>query len=488
MLVEKLYKATNLCKSIGVKYNLVFDYHYDLQTPRQIMLYWINQRYDQKRRYYHQIALKAARDRAIYEGLSIILATDKDTDDAIRIIRSSEKDSETIPKLRKRFNLTEFQAGVILDYKLRTLQKMDIKEIYRKRDDAIAEYKKYRKLLSSDNAIKEAIRQDLLEGKKKYGRSRNAKLRNIKASLLGDPDEKKYVVYNNDFYYCFTDPADLEKIVPKIDNRYRMVEIRNTDNVLVFDKSGIMKVLNGYAFNINATGITMATLGVSNVASIIADNPEANYDQVAMITEQGYGKVMELSEVMKSTKTRVITLNSEDHLIAVLPMNRGYHPDSIIGMVQDDKMYYVKLVDFPVYKRSSSGNRMVKVKNLALTNAIYLDATDNPDYMLLYGESGYVKLLDTAYLSFSKKGNNAISLQGKRINGAILLRGSEDTAKLFMNRKGSAEMDIKMQIGKMVRFQITTTGEEQKFKMSTSIGSPTKILRVLKNEWYAFCN
>lgn len=484
VLAEKLYKSTSLAKTVGVKYNLIFDNQPGVRTPREILLLWINQRYDQKRRYYHQLVLTAARDRAIYEALATILGSKDAMDKAINIIRNSANDEERIANLRKAFDFTELQAKAIGDMRLKNLQKLDVKETIAKRDQAIADYKHYRKLLGDDGAIKEAVRKELEEGMKKYGRPRMSKLKNLKGGTIGEPNEVKYILYNNDFYYCFTEVEQLKTIWPKIDNKYKMVQVKNGDNVLVFDSNGILKILNGYAFNPNDTGISMVTIGASDVISIMTDTPGKGYDNVVMVTEQGYGKQMELTEVTKSVKSRIINLNTSDKLAAVIPVKGECHPDSIVGMICEDKMYYLRVEDFPVYKRTSAGNRMIKnVDNLKIAHAIYFDATENADYMLIYGESGYMKLLDTTFLSFAKRGNNTISLQGKRIVGATLLHTAEDYVDLYFGAE-PCRMEIRVQIGKMVKFSNVTTGEEQKFKMSTSIGTPVKVLKLNKYDWY----
>lgn len=487
VLAEKLYKSTSLGKTVGVKYSLIFDNRPGIRTPREIMLLWINQRYDQKRRFYHQMVLKSAKDRAMYDALVTILSSVKNQDKAIGIIRGSKNDSESIPRLREAFDLTEFQARVIADMKLRTLQQMDIQDTIQRRDAAIADYKKYRKLLADENAIKEAVKDELKEGMKKYGRPRIAKLRNLKGDGLGLPDVEKYVLYNRDYYFCFNDPKQLQDIWPKIDNRYRMVQMRNGDNVLVFGRNGMLKILNGYAFSVNSNGISMSTIGMTDVASIVADSPgKDGLDSIIVVTEQGYGKRMDLVEATKSVKSKIINLNSGDALAAVVPMSSNHDSDSIVGMFCGDTMYYLKADDFPVYKRSSAGNRMIKnVPDLQISNAAFFGASDVADYVLIYGESGYIKLLDTQFLSFAKRGNNTVSLQGKRIIGATLLHGTDDTVEMYLSTLPDCRTEVNLQIGKMVRFNIPKTGEEQKFRMSTSIGSPVKVLKVGKNEWYA---
>ena len=481
VLAEKLYKCTSLQKVIGVKYSLIFNYTPDNATPREILLKWINQRYDQKRRYYQQMVLKAAKDRARYEALGMILATPDATDKAIAIIRKSKNDDESIKGLRKEFNLTDYQARCIISIPLKSLQKMDVEDIKEKRKQAIADYKQYRTLLSDDTAIKDAIKDELKQGMKKYGRKRQAILKN-EEGVLSAPDQAKYVVYNQETYFCTDDPNKIPDFLDKINNTFKMVTLRNEDNVYLFMKNGQMKTLNGYAFNLSTSGIDMHQLGVSDVVSILSTTSMKGFDSVALITDQGYGKQMTVAKDLTIlTKGRIMNINSGDFLADVVPVKGNGHSESIIGIVHGDTMYYLKADEFPRYRASSAGNRMVKnVEDLHVSRLIYFDATDSPDYMLIYGESGYLKFLDAAYLAFSKRGNNTISLFGKKIIGAVFLHGVEDDLRLY---NAAGLLELKVQIGKVVKF-VASTGEEQKFKMTTSIGNPTKVLKLNKNDWY----
>ena len=484
VLAEKLYKLTSLAKSIGVRYNLVFEQQPVCMTPRQIMLTWITQRYDQKRRYYQQIVLKAAKDRTIYDALATILSNNDLLDKVIAIVRGSNVDDESVAKLRKLCNFTDFQARTILDIRLRTLQHMDIKKVLAARDEAIATYKKYRRLLASDNAIKDAVRDELKEGLRKYGKPRRARIINLKGNALGDPDEEKTIFYNEGFYFC-VEGHDLSAVSKFIDSSFRMVTLKNSNSVLVFDRKGMLKILNGYAFNLNEGGVAMATLGIdSPVVSILpSDGP---YDCVAMVTAHGYGKLMDMVEVTKSVKSRVITLNEGDVLADVIPIRSGAHADSLVGMIQGDKMYYLHVYDLPKYKRSSAGNRIVKnIGDAPIERMVTLEATDDADYLLVYGESGYIKILDCNFLSFAKRANNTISLNGKHILGAVVIHGANDDLTLYLADAKPYRFDIKLQIGNMIKFTLGS-GEEHRFKMSTSIGNPVKCIKAKQNTWYSF--
>lgn len=480
-LAEKLYKCTSLSAVIGVKYSLIFNYMPEYATPREILLKWINQRYDQKRRYYHQVVLKAAKDRAKYQAIAMVLSTPATIDTAIGIIRRAKTDADSIKGLRSAFGMTDFQARCVIAIRLGSLQKMDIEDVKAKELEASKVYKQYRKLLSEENAVKEAVREELKAGMKKYGKKRVANLINIE----GDPTNsnmRKYIFYNRNMFYCTDDISKLPVFWNKIDNSYKMVSMLNSETAMVFVKKGDVKMLSGYAFSLSETGINMSQLGMEDVVSIIGSNQSVGYDSVALITEQGYGKVVDLTLMLKVNRAgNVMNLYAGDALVDVVPVKNNGHSDSIIGMVQGDTLYYVKAEDFPRYQRASAGNRIIKnVEDLHISRMIYFDASDSADYMLIYGESGYLKFLDAAYLAFSKRGNNTISLQGKKIIGAVFLHGAEDDLTLY---NGTGKLDLKVQVGKVVKF-VTSTGEEQRFKMTTSIGAPTKVLKLGKNDWY----
>lgn len=486
-LAEKLFKSTSLAKTIGVKYNLIFENKPDVRSPREILLMWINQRYDQKRRYYTQMVLKAARDKAMYEALGILAGSKENQDKAINIIRSSNGPDESIPKLRKAFDLTEFQARCILNYRLSGLQKLDIKDTLEKRKAAIEDYKYYRKLLVSEGAIKEAVREELLDGLKKYGRQRMAKLKNLKSVDAADPNRYKYLFYNENMYFCTDDLSEFMLTNgAKLDYSYKLLRLRNSDPVIVFDKSGAMRSLTGYAFSNSDHGISMASLGVLGTVGIMLADPGKDYDSVVLVTTKGYGKIMDLAEVTRVNKGRAITLADEDTLAAVVPVKSDYHPDSMIGMVSGDRMFYLRIVDFPRYKRASAGNRMVKATKepVAITRAFAIDATDDADYLLIYGESGYVKVVDTQYLAFSKRGNNILSMGGKNVYGAVVAHVAETKLELLAQSKDKiVSRKAVVTVGKTLEFKLDNSGV-QKLRLGTTVAAPVKLLKLGKNDWY----
>lgn len=479
ILAQKLYRSTSLGKTIAVKYNLINANRPRSYTPRQILLAWIEQRYDQKRRYYHQMALVAAKDKAKYEAISTILDA-KNIDIAIKLIRAAKNDEASIKALKDKFGFTEFQAKMVIAIRLGTLSKMNRDDIIHKRDEAIKSYKHYRKLLTHEGDIKAAIREELEEGLKKYGMERRAKLMDTKVSL-GDPSQKKILVYNSDEYYCLSSYDELTLIAKKIDKSYNIITIQNSDNLVLFNRKGMLKILDGYSFSLSTQAISFGNIAFTSVIRILPTTL-IDCNEVALVTKNGYAKVMEYSECVKSVKGKVINLNTGDELADIVPVNRE-DDSGILGLISGDTLYYVKIGNVPLLKRASAGNRMIsRIPNLNVTSAVYGNAETK--FLMIYGESGYIKIMDTAFMSFAKRGNNSISLQGKTIYDVVHIMDSSQTLKLYDN---TGTTGITVEIDKMIKFKLDS-GETQKFKMSTSIGNPVKVFKKGKNEFYKIRN
>lgn len=485
-LAEKLYRRTSLCKVIGVQYKLVTNNRSVKYTPRQILNTWISQRYDQKRRYYHQMALQAAKDRAMYEALCVVLSNSDATDKAISIIRSSSDDDESVKKLCKEFKFTEFQANMVLQIKLRVLAKMNIRDTEIKRDNAIADYKRYRKILTEEGAIKEAIRAELEEGLKKYGKTRIAPIVNMEETNTITDKQSKWVFYNSENYFCTDSESGVAKFYDQMDRSYQMIKLQNQDEVLLIDQKGYIKLLNGYSFTVTKHPINMDKFGLEKIVRILPVEPQDPHkNHVILVTKNGYGKVMEYGECSKHTKGRLIVFpsGSTDELADIIPISYKDPENSVVIMTSGSQILYTRLSDFPKLKRSSTGNFITKgIKEPNINRVFYCDG--ETDYLFMYGEYGYVKMFSADHMVFKKK-ISSINM-GKEISGVLSLHIASGKNKFYMyDNKGCMGISITMLAdGKTVDFAMAN-GDKQRFKIATSIGNSTKVFKKSKNEYYA---
>ena len=419
-LVEKLFRMTSLAKTIGVKYLLITDNKPELYSPRQVMKTWISQRYDQKRRYYHQLVLKAAKDRSRLEAICIVLETSKNIDKTIDIIKKSKTTDDAVKGLMKEFNFSEFQATCIVQLRLCNLPKMSIEDTKAERD------KYYRQLLSSESAIKEAIKAELEEGLRKYGKDRMADLGTLNKTVTADPNEDKEIYYNNEFYWS---SDNMKSLKSKLDKNCKYAKFKNSDQILLIDKSGNIKILDGFAFKQTESGIGFNQISTGNTIALI---PLKKWvEKLALITEQGQGKMIMIDDVLKSTKSKIINLGPDDNLAAAVPMSARY--EGTIGLITDKaKAYFTHTEDYPVLKRTAQGNRMVKLTN----EKVYRAMPISPDtmYVVAYTEFGNMKAVNIESLKFNKRKPPMIDMKGKQIMGIFgvgdnadyILRGNDE--------------------------------------------------------------
>ena len=488
VLAEKLYRRTSLSKTIGVQFDLVTDNRTVTYTPRQILHAWIHQRYEQKRRYYHQMALQAAKDRAMYEALCIVLVNRDATDKAINIIRNSNTDEEAVTKLCKEFGFTEFQANMVLQIRLKLLPKMNVKDTEEKRDKAIADYKHYRKLLTEEGAIKETIRSELEEGLQKYGRTRMAPLVNMEETNSDTDKQWKWLYYNKEHYICTASEHGIAGVMDHVDKTYQTLRFQNQDDLVLVDRKGYIKILTGYSFSVTDHPIDLSKFGLDQIVRILPAHPkQSNYDHVALITRNGYGKIMEYGECTKHNKGKLIVFQtgSSDELVDIIPMSYNDPDSGILLMACDDTLLYAKASDFPKLKRSSTGNFITKGnKSPNIQRMFYVDMSVS-DFLFIYGESGYVKLLSTEYLVFKKK-ISSINMSGKIVTGVVGLSAESTKNKYALydcNGCSTIKITLTGKSNNIAEF-ITSKGESQRLKISTSIGNPVKVFKKGRNEYY----
>ena len=481
-LIEKLFRMTSLAKTIGVKYLLITDNKPELYSPRQVMKTWISQRYDQKRRYYHQLVLKAAKDRSRLEAICVVLETSKNIDKTIDIIKKSKTTDDAVKSLMKEFNFSEFQANCIVQLRLSNLPKMSIEDTKAERDQALTDYRYYRKLLSSESAIKEAIRKELEDGLQKYGKDRMADLTNKQVSTIGNPDEVKRIYYNNNFYWF----SEMDSIKPHLDKDTKLSGIfMNKDQILIISRTGVIKLLDGNAFKETEAGIAFNQLGISDAVSVI---PLKKWvEKIYLVTENGMGKVITIDDVVKSTKSKIVNLSENDKIAVAIPTSSLY--TGILGLVTDNaKVYFTHTDDYPLLKRTAQGNRMVKLTNEKIIKGYPIQ--DGNTHIVLYGEFGNMKAINIGGLKFNKRRPPVVDMKGKQVMGffGIDIFGTTGNAEYILYGNSTPEV-YNTVLSDKSSIQLVSRDDVKKkikIKLSTTVGDPTKILKFGRNEYYEF--
>ncbi len=173
VVLNKLFKHTQLQVGFGVIMLALVDGVPRVLSLKEMLFYYIeHQKEVITRRTRYELA-KAEERAHILEGYIIAL---DNIDEVISIIRSSQTDAEAASCLTERFGLTKKQTDAILEMKLRRLTGLERTKI----EDELAALREkiayYKCVLSDESLVREIIKDELREIKKKFGSPRKTVL------------------------------------------------------------------------------------------------------------------------------------------------------------------------------------------------------------------------------------------------------------------------------------------------------------------------
>ena len=173
VVLNKLYKHTQLQTGFGINNLALVNGVPHILSLKDMLYNYIDHQVDviQRRTRYE---LRKAEERAhILEGLVIAL---DNIDEVISIIRSSRDDGEARAKLIERFGLSEVQSNHILEMRLRRLTGLEREKIETELAELREKIAYYKRVLGDENLVKEIIRDEMLEIKRRYGDKRRTEI------------------------------------------------------------------------------------------------------------------------------------------------------------------------------------------------------------------------------------------------------------------------------------------------------------------------
>lgn len=191
VVLNKLYKHTQMQTTFGANMLALVDDVPHTLSLKQILSYYIAHQIDvitRRTRY----DLQKAEERAhIVRGLLIAL---DNIDEVIHIIRSSKTDKEARDRLIENFNLDEIQANAILEMRLRRLTGLEYDKLVEELRDLEERIAYYKRVLEDENLVKQIIKEEMGEIKKKFSSKRRTQIQRASAKdidvedLIADED------------------------------------------------------------------------------------------------------------------------------------------------------------------------------------------------------------------------------------------------------------------------------------------------------------
>jgi len=324
--------------------------------------------------------LRKAKERAhILEGL--VIAVDN-IDEVIRICRSSKNIGEIKERLCERFGLTDIQAEAIARMQLYQLSNMERQKILDELAALRAKIAEYEEILSSDIKVKEIIRDELAEIRKKFNDERRTRIENVSGEVdIEDliPVEDCVVTYTN-IGYIKRMPVDVYKTQKRggkgvIGMKQREEDVVNEmfiasshDNILFITNKGVMYKLKCYEIpegskasrGLNAINLLPLTEG-EKVAAMIKteDFDESKY--LILVTKNGKIKRTNLSAYRNVRKNGLIAIGlDEGDEIAGVRMTSGN--SQILVATRNGMVIRIEETGVRPLSRAAHGVKAIKLR------------------------------------------------------------------------------------------------------------------------------
>ncbi len=169
VVINQLYKHTNMQTSFGMILLAVVNNRPQLLTLKDILNHFIDHRRNVIVRR-TRFDLRKAEERAhILEGLKIAL---DNLDEVVALIRASHSPEEAKNGLISTFSLSPIQAQAILDMRLQRLTGLEREKITNEYDALMKDIAWYKEILSSDEVVRGLIKDELTELDENYGDER----------------------------------------------------------------------------------------------------------------------------------------------------------------------------------------------------------------------------------------------------------------------------------------------------------------------------
>ena len=378
---------------------------------------------------------KAEERREIVDGLIRAL---EDIDNIIALIKASESAAAARVNLIEKYMFTEAQAKAIVDMKLGKLANLEKIELNQERDELRELIANLTALLSSDEKMKEVIRERLLAFTKKYGDDRRTELTHIEI-----PKEEKEIaaVVPEDCVVFVTQSGDVKRIPTssfKLQNRngkgvkseddaiLELISTNTIDTLMIFtDKGKMYRILvDNLPVGTNISkGVRISTLvnmeSDEKVIAVTSLYRKTAAQYVVFITKQGLFKkslLEEYTSVKRSTGIQAIKLKEGDSIANVTFCNEE---EFILITKQGMSIRFETAAIAPI-GRVTSGVKAIKL-NESDEVLVGLPINKTTDSLAVFTKSGYAKKTVLDEYPVQGRAGKGIKCSGDEIIGATLI-------------------------------------------------------------------
>jgi len=356
-VMTHLFATTDLERSYRINMNMIgLDGRPRLYNLRDLISEWLEFRIETvRRRLQHRYDQVNSRLHLL-DGLMIAYLN---VDEVIRIIR---REDEPKPVLIKRFSLSEIQAEYILELKLRYLNKLEEMEIRGEQKKLQEERAELEKVLGSKQRLRRQVRDELVKDAEEFGDKRRSPIVEREAAKALDPtalipSEPVTVILSDRGWVRAGKGHDLDPtaLQYKSGDEFLAAAKGRSNQLAVFLDS------TGRTYALPAHELPSAKSHGEPLTSSLTPPPGASFVGVMMgdpddlwllTTDDGYGFVARLEEMMTDRKAGKAIVNVADHAKVLRPQRiHNYETDRIAAASTEGKLLVFDAAELPQLSR-----------------------------------------------------------------------------------------------------------------------------------------
>ena len=341
VILNQLYKYTQMQDTCSANFLAVVGQEPKVLNLAEILDYYIEHQESVIRRR-TEFDLEKAKARAhIFEGYKIAL---DNIDEIVEIMKKSTSIAESKVTLMDRFGLTDIQAQAIVEMTLGRLTGMERQKIEEELERLHNLISELEGILADESKIKEIIKEEMLEIKRKYGDERRTKIEQALDDIdLEDLIEKhNCVITMTQAGYIKRLPSDtyaaqhrggkgITAMATREEDFIERIEaVFSHSTLLFFTNTGRVQALRAFqipeasrtAKGTNIVNLLELTSG-EKITAMISVNEFTEGEYLTMVTKQGIIKKTLLSEYEYQRKGGKIAINLDegDELLFVTKTN-----------------------------------------------------------------------------------------------------------------------------------------------------------------------
>lgn len=432
VVLNNLYKHTALQSSFSANMLAIIDGKPEVITLKTALQQYIKFREEVVRRR-AEFELRKAQERAhILAGLRIAISN---LDEVIQLIRGSDDVESARNGLMSRFDLDQPQAQAILDMQLRRLAALEREKLEDEYTQLQETIKGLEVLLADQGKIREVIKEETEETKKKYGDKRRTLVSHDAFDLSREELEAHeqivitlsqggYLkrIQANTFRRQHRGGRGVSGMNTRDDDPVKDIKVVDThDNLMFFTNKGRVLSKVGYELRAdqsrNTRGVPIANIinvwDTESISALIGVGKKqyADYEYLVLGTRRGRVKRIELDDVSHIRPSGLIIMNlkDDDELVSVKLAKRD---DDIIFLSEQGMGIRFSVNDLPVRRRTAGG-----VKGMSLRTGdrvVAMDVGNDESRLMLISKLGRGKVNPLS--EYRRQGRGGLGLKAFKIN------------------------------------------------------------------------